>query len=563
MIRKLFRIVLIFFVVIISIAVIGFIYIVVSSKIKEPDVRAYNTQFPERKQISSNCYTLGNNWLRKSETGLWEIYLQGNPYERGIASGRLCKELIHYQENVFVTQLHQIVPSNFYIHFLKYFVRYFNRNLDKNIPKEYLEEIYGASKTASAEYDFIGNNYERMLNYHAAHDIGHALQEYNMVGCSSFALWGNKSKDGSLVIGRNNDFYMGDDFAKNKIVSFYNPAKGYKFMSVSWAGMSGCMSGMNEKGLTVTLNAAKSVVPHSAATPISIIAREILQYAANIDEAYKIVKSRKSFVSEILLIGSAHDKRAAVIEKTPDRTELFYPDTNYVICSNHFQGPAFKNDEMNNRNKVESSSGYRYQKMDELIKKYKVLDYSEAAMILRDQKGLKGSDIGYTNEKCLNQLICHHSVIFKPSELKVWVSTSPYQIGRYVCYDLNKVFSLKGYPTSEIYEKSLTIKPDSFLYSASYLQVLRYKFLSRYLRAALASGAEFKWNDQSVNDFITTNPSYYRVYEELGIYFKKNNEIASALKYFNLALTKEIPLKSEVDRINKLIINIKDKHLTQ
>ena len=556
--RKLFRVLWISLTIIISIPVLLFLWILLVSKIKEPDVQKYTSQFPERKQLSANCYVVGNNWLRKSESGLWELYVEGNPYEKGIAAGKLCKELIGYQEYAFVSQLQQIVPSKFYLHFLKYFIRFFDRNIDRNIPQEYLEEIYGISKSASSNYNFIGNNYERILNYHAAHDIGHALQEYNMVGCTSFAVWGTNSKDGNLVIGRNFDFYVGDEFAKNKIVSFHKPEKGYKFVSVSWAAMAGCMSGMNEKGLTVTINAAKSVIPHSAATPISIIVRELLQYASNIDEAYKIVKMRQSFVSEIILIGSLQDHKAALIEKTPKQTELYFPDSNYVLSSNHFLGPAFKNDEMNNKNKIESSSGYRYQKLNELIKKYPQIDYPEAALMLRDQTGLKGADIGFSNEKAMNQLICHHSVIFKPSELKIWVSTSPFQIGKYVCYDLNKVFNLKTCPTGEIFEREFTIKPDSFLSSTSYLKFLRFKYLSHYLRSAISSGAEFSWNEQSVSDYISTNPSYYRVYEELGDYYKKNNKIATAMKYYNLALTKEIPLKSEVDKIEKKIKTIQD-----
>ena len=243
--KKLFRIIWLTITIIVSIPVLLFLLMLVSSRIKIPDVHGYNSQFPERKIVSANCYTLGKNWLRKSESGLWEMYIQGSPYERGIVSGRLSKELIQIQENAFVAEIHKIVPSKFYLHFLKYFIRFFDRNLDRDIPKEYLEEIYGISQSSSDNYGFIGNNYERILNYHAAHDIGHALQEYNMVGCSSFAVWGNKTKDGSLVIGRNFDFYVGDDFAKNKIVSFYNPEKGYKFMSVSWASMMGCVSGMN------------------------------------------------------------------------------------------------------------------------------------------------------------------------------------------------------------------------------------------------------------------------------------------------------------------------------
>ncbi|MEI9910600.1 MAG: hypothetical protein WDO71_13545 [Bacteroidota bacterium] len=43
-------------------------------------------------------------------------------------------------------------------------------------------------------------------------------------------------------------------------------------------------------------------------------------------------------------------------------------------------------------------------------------------------------------KKPLNQLIAHHSIVFEPQKLLVWVSTSPWQLGQYVAYDLKKVF---------------------------------------------------------------------------------------------------------------------------
>jgi predicted choloylglycine hydrolase len=129
------------------------------------------------------------------------------------------------------------------------------------VTEEYKEEIFGVSQAASEEFNDIAQPYQRILNYHAAHDIGHALQNMSLVGCTSFATWGDKSEDGKLIIARNFDFYVGEDFARDKIVAFYNPSQGHKFMMITFGGMTGVLSGMNDQGLTVTINAAKSDIP--------------------------------------------------------------------------------------------------------------------------------------------------------------------------------------------------------------------------------------------------------------------------------------------------------------
>ena len=513
-------------------------------------------KLPERTILAPNFYKLGNNWLRKSNSGLWELYIEGNPFDRGVANGVLARDLIFIQEDAFIRQIKKMIPSEFYLKFLKYLTYWFDRKIDRYVPAEYLQEIYGISLSASDNYDFIGKKYDRILNYHAAHDIGHAMQNYHLVGCTSFAAWGGRTSDSSLILARNFDFFVGDEFAKNKIVTFYNPDQGYKFVFISWGAMTGVVSGMNEKGLTVTINAAKSKIPSSAAVPISLIVREVLQYASNINEAFEIVKRRKAFVSESLLVGSAFDHMAAIIEKSPVGTQIYKPAGEEIICTNHFQSEAFRNDPENIDNIRESASMYRYKRTKQLLDNHPHLNVFDAAGILRDQKGLNNSDIGMGNEKAVNQLIAHHSIIFQPEKLRFWISTYPFQIGAYVCYDLNTVFRLGNQvPVGELYNSEQTIYADTMLYSVCLKNYRTYREALAYFKKHLET---IHLNASDIAQFISLNPQFYEGYALVAEYFQKNNELAAASNYYQLALNKEIPdeiirgrLKKSLDLCNK------------
>ena len=492
------------------------------------------------------------NFLRHSESGLWELFVKGDAFQRGEAIGKLSSDLLHYQEKVFVDQIREIVPSDSYLKFLRFFIVLFNRHLGENVLEEYRNEIYGISLSCTHEYDFIGTPYERQLNYHSAHDLGHAMQDYMLVGCSSFATWGTQSADSSLLIGRNFDFYVGDAFAENKQVAFYVPEQGYRFASVGWPGMIGVLSGMNETGLTVTINAAKSAVPTGSATPISILTREILQYAATIDEAFAIAQKRETFVSESILIGSAKDGKAAIIEKSPEKTVLFTgKEANRLICTNHYQSEEFSKDERNMENIRTSDSPYRFARLTELINEDLPIDVSKAASILRDHKGLQNTDLGLANEMAINQFIAHHSVIFQPEKQLMWVSTSPWQCGKYVAYDLNKIFKDTIDWQHEIYSSALTIPEDKFIDAPEFQHLLTYKKLTPLLLKKIRK--KEKIEESVLKTYQASNPSLYYVYEVIGDYYEAMQQPQQAIAYWQQALKKPIPKLQEKERIQQKI----------
>ena len=466
-------------------------------------------------QVNDSLRRWGSSSLRIDPDGLYEMRVCGGPFERGEAIGKLGEDLLYQQEKAFADKLFEMVPSSRYRAFLHYFITIFNRRMGASVPLEYRQEIKAMSASCTHEFDDFGSPYERQMQYHSAHDIGHVMQDYMLVGCTSFAVWGRESADSSLLMARNFDFYMGEEFAKNKLVLFEKPDSGYAYVSVTWPGMLGVVSGMNTQGLAVTINASKLEVPSSSATPISILVKSILQYASNIEEAETIASSFKTFVCESILVGSANDGRAVIIEKTPSAMGIYSPDGDYassrmtvassanmvsqlggavesvrqgvassstaegsshgcgsgtgrladfssgdsaassggasavtrIICTNHYQSDRFRDDPVNVENIRVSDSGYRYRRVQQLLDSLGSIDYLKAAAVLRDIRGVDGEDVGYCNDLSINQMLAMHSVIFKPAEKKIWVSTSPWQFGKFVCFDLDEVFGEEGLST--------------------------------------------------------------------------------------------------------------------
>ena len=116
---------------IISVLVISFN---IKTKILPPKVYDLSILDIERSNPAPDFYKIGNSWLRKNKFGLWEMYLEGSPFEIGVINGKLTKELIKIQEDAFVEQINTLIPSKSYLKFLKYFIGWFNRDIDEYIP---------------------------------------------------------------------------------------------------------------------------------------------------------------------------------------------------------------------------------------------------------------------------------------------------------------------------------------------------------------------------------------------------------------------------------------------
>ncbi|HML86453.1 MAG TPA: choloylglycine hydrolase, partial [Bacteroidales bacterium] len=155
------------------------LYLYLTADMKMPSDKVNLSEY--RVSDSGQFKVCHGGYIHKNDFGQYEVFVKGDPLVRGVSYGRLTESLLHYQEQVFVNQIREFIPSDSYFRFMYYLTVVMNRKLGDYVPLEYRKEIYGISLSCSNDYNVFGLPYERQLNYHAAHDIGHAMQEYMLV----------------------------------------------------------------------------------------------------------------------------------------------------------------------------------------------------------------------------------------------------------------------------------------------------------------------------------------------------------------------------------------------
>ena len=413
----------------------------------------------------SDGYTrIGKSYLRRKD-GILRMVVEGDPYTRGFSIGALTKEYIEVQEEEFIAAVREHLPGRTAEWLLKVFITIRNRNLPDYISREHQLELYGYVSAYEDKFARIGPIYHRKLNYHAAHDIGHAIIDNPLVGCTSFAAGGDYTNDRHLIMGRTFDFDVARSFDINKVVYFVKPDTGLEFIYVAWPGMMGVVSGINAARIAVSINAGHSDDDATIGAPVALVARDIMQYDASLDEAIKRIRESKMFVNESFLLADGKTGQAIVVEKSPLRCVVRKAENNKIICANHFLSDTFQNDRKHKDYLKQGTSVVRFRRMEELVESFKGhLTPRDAAAILRD-RAVPGRDkpaVG--NPAAINMLIATHAVVFDVTDGVMWVSAGPHQLGAFVPFGLENFEAPEG---------KAIIPPDDLLTSGGYDRYLR------------------------------------------------------------------------------------------
>jgi predicted exporter len=383
----------------------------------------------------------GPNRLRYSQ-GIWAMRLTGSPYEMGYANGMLGRDLQDALEAQALEAFHTAVPNPLARFAILRGLAGWMPGLDRFFTPAQLQEVSGSVDAGRDTFKELGPAFTRRIYYHAIHDLGQALVDTPLVvGCSGFMAGGDATADGSWLLARNFDFDGGVVFDRDKIVTFVVPEEGISFVSVSFTGMVGVVSGMNADGLAVAIQAAGSEASIRPGMPMALVVREMLQHASSLEEAEAILRKRAGTVSENVMVVDGEAGEAALFEVTPETVERLEVGTRLGV-TNHFRTMALASDLTNQERVADYTTRHRLARIDELLKRHHGgLDPTLAREILEDRNGVGDTLLPPGHRWALNADIATHGVVFDATHKRIWVSRYPNLAGGWVSFDLENALA--------------------------------------------------------------------------------------------------------------------------
>jgi predicted choloylglycine hydrolase len=253
--------------------------------------------------------------------GLPVLTVSGTPAEIGDAVGVLAarpgRRMLDYPEDVL---------RHFCLRFLwRPFVSA-GKKLYEHFPPESQAELEALVESSGADRDHV--------------IAGNTLFDLKKIlACSALLVEGSRSATGSPLLARNLDYPSLDYAQEYTLVTVYRPAGKHAFVSVGFPGLIGCLSGMNDAGLSLAVlevlqvQAGKMKCDFSG-VPYALCYRRILEECTTIAEAKALLESMKRTSINNLVL--ADRQGVAVFEVTPRHIVVREPQQGSCICTNHF-----------------------------------------------------------------------------------------------------------------------------------------------------------------------------------------------------------------------------------
>lgn len=164
------------------------------------------------------------------------------------------------------------------------------------------------------------------------------------MGCSTVVVEPGRSSTGGPVFGRNFDWLPTRGMREHTLLVVAHPAGKRSFAIVTVPPILGCISGMNDAGLSCTVNeihlpqAADKPVFEWDGVPMLFAFRRVLEECQTVGEAEALLRGMSRTTTACLTVCDA--KGGAVFEITPKTLVVRKAVNDIVCCTNHFRSEA-------------------------------------------------------------------------------------------------------------------------------------------------------------------------------------------------------------------------------
>ncbi len=493
--------------------------------------------------LTKNEIEQTSQYFSKKDWGLHNVFLNGNDFQRGQQFGLWTQNLLLEQEKSLLKKLEEIFPLKITQYSIALFSMVWFQGLESYLKPQWMDEMYGVSLFAPEKRLFFASAFTRQVAYHGIHDMGQMMIDRGLVlgACSQIAIPDEKG----WLIGRNFDFEAGRVFDEDKVIKWVFPTTGIPFVSVIFSGMVGVITGINQNGVYVAINAAGSEDFTRLGTPTTLIALNAIQNSKNAKEAVEIIKKSKSLITEIFVVTDTNSP-LYIVEKTPNKTRVLKRETKSGI-TNHLQHPDFQMDPTNIKRMRENTTVERLQTIERLLPE--INNQTSMANALRSKLTIN-EQVVLGHRSSVDAMIASHSVIYNSHQQTLHISQGPSLIGPYIGYDLRRSFIEKKPILIEKISSDSLFKENSFYKIKNQIKAMQ---LVRELATrdqCEAARSQF----EKIDPIIFNN--HYSYFWSKALLSKCFNESKKAIIYFKKALSLNPAYKREKDQINEQIKQI-------
>jgi isopenicillin-N N-acyltransferase-like protein len=255
--------------------------------------------------------------------GLPVLTVEGTPQEIGRQQGALTAEVaVHIMAHP-GNLLTKVDRKEFLPDLLEA-----GRVLLPQLPKDHLLELKAFAGQADMDFDTLAAVNVMVDAYRGS------------FGCSSLIVGPRQNDTDGILFGRNLDFFTGGNIQQYSLVTVFRPAGKHAFVSVGFPGMLGCLTGMNDAGLTLAVHEVffsgdGSSIFNPSGVPYTFAFRRILEECATVEDAKAFL--RRTERTTFLSMAVCDRERGAVLEMTPQTVAVRRGPRGITACTNHFR----------------------------------------------------------------------------------------------------------------------------------------------------------------------------------------------------------------------------------